>query len=99
MLSPFAHIAWTAMCGAALWKVKGDASFSFSMFKDPRFLRIFGIAVTLHMLWNSPIVLPFYGKYVILGIIAWVFIFALVQDGLKEIREEKLGMKDSKKKD
>lgn len=89
MLSPFAHIAWTAMCGAALWKVKGDKRFAFSMVKDLRFLRIFGIAVILHMVWNSPLQLPFYGKYATLGVIAWVVILALIQDGLKELREEK----------
>jgi RsiW-degrading membrane proteinase PrsW (M82 family) len=90
MLSPFGHIAWTAMCGAALWRVKGDKRFSFSMVKDLRFLRIFSIAVVLHMVWNSPLELPFFGKYVILGVVAWVVILALIQDGLKELREEKL---------
>ena len=90
MLSPFAHIAWTAMCGAALWRVKGDKKFSFTMVKDLRFLRIFIIAVVLHMVWNSPLQLPFYGKYAILGVVAWIVILALIQDGLKELREEKL---------
>jgi len=90
MLSPFAHIAWTAMCGAALWRVKGADRFSFSMVRDARFLRIFGIVVILHMLWNSPLHIPFYGKYLFLGAIAWVVIFALIQDGLKELRDEKL---------
>jgi len=90
LLSPFAHIAWTAMCGAALWRVKGANRFSFSMVRDTRFLRIFGIVVVLHMLWNSPLHLPFYGKHIILGIIAWVVIFGLIQDGLTELREEKL---------
>jgi protease PrsW len=89
MLSPFGHIVWTAMCGAALWRVKGEQKFSLSMVTDPRFLRIFCIAVVLHMIWNSPISLPFYAKNVALGVIAWIIIFALIQDGLKELREEK----------
>ncbi len=80
ILSPFAHIAWTSMCGAALWKVKGDQEFRFYMLKDSRFLRIFIIAVIMHMIWNSPLYIPFYGKFII---------FALIQDGLKQIQEEK----------
>jgi hypothetical protein len=41
------------------------------------------------MAWNSPISLPFYAKNVALGVIAWIVILALIQDGLKELREEK----------
>jgi protease PrsW len=89
LLSPFAHIAWTAMCGAALWRVKGAQKFAVSMVQDKRFVKVFVFAVVLHMLWNSPIRLPFYGKYVILGVAAWVVIFGLIQEGLKELRAEK----------
>ena len=89
MLSPFGHIAWTAMAGAALWRVKGAQPCAIAMLKDVRFLKIFGIAVVLHMLWNSPLNLPFYGKYALLGVAAWIVILALIQDGLKELREEK----------
>ena len=95
MLSPFGHIAWTAMAGAALWRVKGANRFAIAMVKDARFLKIFGIAVVLHMLWNSTLYLPFYGKYAILGVAAWVVILALIQDGLKELREEKLHSSDA----
>ena len=89
MLSPFGHIAWTAMCGAALWRVKGANKFSFDMLQDNRFLKVFGIAVVLHMIWNAQFSLPFYGKYMILGVVAWTVILALIQDGLKELRDEK----------
>jgi RsiW-degrading membrane proteinase PrsW (M82 family) len=89
MLSPFGHIAWTAMCGAALWRVKGDSKFAFAMVQDKRFLKVFGFAIVLHMLWNTPWNFPFYSKFVILGTAAWVLIFALIQDGLKELRDEK----------
>lgn len=89
MLSPFGHIAWTAMCGAALWRVKGGDKFTFSMVKDMRFLKVFIVAVVLHMLWNAPFNLPFYGKFVILGAAAWIVILGLIQEGLKELRTEK----------
>ncbi len=90
MLAPFAHIVWTAMSAAMLWKIKGDREFQMEMVKDPRFLRIFAIAIGLHTVWNSPIELPFFGKYIALGFIAWVVIMALLQDGLKQLRTEKL---------
>jgi RsiW-degrading membrane proteinase PrsW (M82 family) len=89
MLSPFAHIAWTAIAGCALWRVKGESGFSISMLQDGRFLKLFALPVVLHMLWNSPIELPFYGKYIILGLVAWIVILGLIQEGLGELRTEK----------
>ena len=89
MLSPFAHIAWTAMCGAALWRVKGAGKFTLGMLKDVRFLKVFAVAVILHMLWNCPLHLPFYGKYAILGVAAWIVLLGLIQEGLRELRTEK----------
>jgi RsiW-degrading membrane proteinase PrsW (M82 family) len=89
MLAPFGHVIWTAMCGAALWKVKGNQPFRFDMLQDPKFYRVFLTAVILHMIWNSPIVLPFYAKNIILGVTGWIVIFALIQSGLKQIMEEK----------
>ncbi|MCC7232489.1 MAG: PrsW family intramembrane metalloprotease [Bacteroidia bacterium] len=89
MLSPFAHIAWTAIAGCALWRVKGAAGFSASLLQDSRFLKLFALPVVLHMLWNSPLELPFFGKYIILGLIAWIVILGLIQEGLRELRTEK----------
>jgi protease PrsW len=90
VLSPFSHIAWTAMCGAALWRVKGNSRFNPLMLFNSKFLRIFVIAVGLHMAWNLPISLPFHALRLGLGAIAWTIILALVQDGLKQLRAEKV---------
>lgn len=79
------HIVWTSMVGAALWRVRGDRPFSVEMVRDPRFLRILGLAIALHMAWNAPFSLPFYLKYIMLGFVAWVVNLALIQVGLKEI--------------
>ena len=89
MLAPFGHILWTGMCAAALWRVKGQQAFRFAMLKDPRFYRVFLIAVILHMIWNSPLHLPFYAKHIFLGVVAWIIIFSLIQSGLKQIIAEK----------
>jgi RsiW-degrading membrane proteinase PrsW (M82 family) len=86
LLAPFAHIAWTGMSAAALWRVMGNAPFRFDMLKDPRFTRVFAAAVLLHMIWDSPLELPFDGLYILLGAIAWVIVLGLVQEGLEELR-------------
>ncbi|HZS10329.1 MAG TPA: PrsW family glutamic-type intramembrane protease [Blastocatellia bacterium] len=88
LLTPGGHVAWTALVGAALWKVRGDQPFTFSMLKDERFLRVFALAMALHMIWNSPFQLPYYGKYVALIAVAWMAIFGFIQDGLNQIRRE-----------
>ena len=85
LLSPFAHIVWTAMIGGALWKVRQEKKFRWNMLRDARFLKIFFIAVGLHMIWNAPLILPFYTKYIILGFISWVVILGLQHEGLKQI--------------
>ncbi len=91
-LSPFAHVIWTAATGAALWRVMGKKAFAFSMLLDSRFLRVFLFVVGLHALWNSPLVVPlvgtpweYYLKGLILGIVGWVLILLLIQDGLKQL--------------
>lgn len=90
LLSPMGHIAWTAMCGAALWKVKGAGLFRFRMLLDLRFLRIFAIATVLHMFWNAPLDLPFFGRYLIVGAIGWIIILGFIGEGLGQIEEERI---------
>jgi len=81
------HVLWTGLVGAALWRVRGDQEFSFAMVKDPRFLRVFGLAVGIHMIWNSPLLGEhFYFKAIPLGFVAWMAILGFVQDGLKQLR-------------
>jgi len=91
LLSPGAHVAWTALVGAALWRVRGDGPLSLSVLQDVRFLRVFALAIGLHMVWNAPIELPFFAKYVALAALAWMGILGFVQAGLKQVREEQSG--------
>lgn len=82
------HVLWTGLVGAALWRVRGDRPFSREMLMDPRFLRVFGMCVAMHMVWNmSALTTPFFGKYIALGAVAWLLVFAFIQDGLKQIRD------------
>lgn len=88
LLSPFAHVAWTALAAGALWRVKGPRPFSPAMLFDPTFLGAFSIPVVLHMIWNSPIPSPFYVKHLVLGFVGWYVLFGLVQQGLRQVKSE-----------
>jgi RsiW-degrading membrane proteinase PrsW (M82 family) len=89
LLSPFAHIVWTGMSGAALWRVKGTSRLRLQMLQDKRFTRVFAAAVLLHMVWDSPLQLPLDATYIILGVAGWVIVLGLVQEGLEELRSRK----------
>jgi len=89
-LSPFGHVVWTAICGAAMWRVKGSSPFALSMVKNGRFWHLALVPVVLHMIWNAKFELPFFAKHLILGFVAWAVVLALIQEGLKEIRAEKV---------
>jgi len=92
LLSPFMHIVWTANASAALWFVKGDRKFNWNMLGDMRFLRVLFSSMILHMIWNAefgilPIPVFLDIKYLILGVLAWIICFRLVQAGLKQLNE------------
>lgn len=95
ILSPMGHIVWSAIAGCALWRVIQGRPFSWKMLLDKNFLRLFAVPVALHMIWNSPIRLPFYGKYLIVGAIGWFIALSLVQEGLNEIRKEQQDIRDN----
>jgi protease PrsW len=88
LLAPFGHVAWTAISGGALWRAKGEGPITFHTLLAPTFLKAFLIPVVLHMLWNSPIELPFLAKYLVIGAVAWFVVFGLVQQGLKQVKQE-----------
>jgi|GEM_PF-571225 len=88
--APFTHIVWTANSAAALWMVKGDKPFSWSMVQNGKFLRVFVSSMLLHMCWNAPftlVPLPLIGdlKFVILGVLGWVITLRLIQTGLRQL--------------
>jgi RsiW-degrading membrane proteinase PrsW (M82 family) len=92
--APFMHVAWSAIAAGALWRVKGANPFRLGMLFDPRFLRTFFVPVLLHMFWNSPL-LRFEGalglvKPILVGGIGWYVVLGLVQEGMRQIRDEQL---------
>lgn len=91
LLSPFAHIIWTAVAGAAMWKVKRGGPFSIELCKSKDFYMPFGIVVACHAFWNSDFEIPFYGKYIACGFVAWIVGLSLLNTGINQIKREKLG--------
>jgi RsiW-degrading membrane proteinase PrsW (M82 family) len=89
-LSPFGHVAWTAIAAGALWRVKGERRLSPIMLTDMRFLKAFLIPVMLHMIWNSPLPAFGYVKHLALGVAGWFVVFGLVQQGLSQVRDEQV---------
>jgi RsiW-degrading membrane proteinase PrsW (M82 family) len=87
VLSPFAHIVWTAIATAAYWRARKTHTTVSSALKSKTFLALFSVPVVLHFVWNMPFDGVFWIKYWVLGFIAWVVIFSLVQTSLKEIKQ------------
>lgn len=86
ILAPFGHVVWTAIAAGALWSVKQDQPFRFGMLFHRRPLTLLLTVMALHFTWNLPFTGPFLLKFWVLGFIAWVLVFALVQTGLKQLR-------------
>ena len=97
LLSPFGHIVWSAIAGCGLWRVIRGRPFRWSMIVDVEFIRLFLVPVVLHMIWNAPFELPFFGKYILVGLVGWFVCISLVQEGLREIAEEQTAAKDNAK--
>jgi RsiW-degrading membrane proteinase PrsW (M82 family) len=85
VLSPFGHIAWTAIAAGALWRVSEANTLSLAILRDARFLRLFGLVVGLHAVWDLGFGLPVLPKYAVLGVIAWVALLSLLQTGLRQV--------------
>ncbi|PRO65870.1 PrsW family glutamic-type intramembrane protease [Alkalicoccus urumqiensis] len=81
------HTTWAAISAGALVYVKGRGELSSNHFMDTRFLKLFVIPVLLHTAWNSPLFVQQESRllYMLLIFIAWVFVFSLMNAGLKQI--------------
>ena len=88
LVSPFGHVVWSAIAGCALWRVIRGRPFRWSMLVDVNFIRLFLVPVILHMIWNSPLQMPYFGTQLLVGAVGWFVCLSLVQEGLHEVREE-----------
>ncbi len=96
MLSPFGHVAWTAISAGALWRARQGQPLKAQHFFDPRFLKALCIPVALHMIWNAPLPSPLYARHLALGMVGWFVVFGLVQQGLRQVRAEQREVTSSK---
>jgi len=86
-MSPFGHIVWTAIASSAYWIARKEHQDFISTIKSSKFLLLFSVPVGLHCIWNLPFAGPFMIKFWVLGFVAWVVVFSLIQTALKEIGE------------
>lgn len=84
IMSPFAHVLWTAVVAGALWHTSKGLNSKFSGLFSHVFLRIFIFIIALHAFWNSPFFLPFadtfsavVSKYLIIGLSGWYILLQL----------------------
>jgi RsiW-degrading membrane proteinase PrsW (M82 family) len=84
IMSPFAHVLWTAVVVGSLWHASKESDSKLNGFFSHVFLRIFIFIVGLHALWNSPFFLPFedtvsavVGKYLLIGLSGWYILLQL----------------------
>jgi protease PrsW len=96
LLTPFGHVAWTAIAAGALWRARGEQSFQIQMLLDGRFLKTLTIPMALHMAWDSPFSSPFDIHLIVLGVIGWFVVFGLVQQGLRQVRDEQFQISQAK---
>ncbi|MES1241860.1 MAG: PrsW family glutamic-type intramembrane protease [Acidobacteriota bacterium] len=90
LLAPGGHVIWTAMVGAALWKVKGGRPFEIGMLFHPVVVRRWLTAVVLHGLWDTdlPLIPPLL-KCALLLIVGWYIVFAMLKQALAEVETAK----------
>lgn len=83
------HLVWAAIVGAAAVIVKEKKHFEWANIIDKRFIFFFFVAVTLHGIWDTEITLLSSGylKYILLIMIAWLFIFILMKAGLTQVNQ------------
>ncbi|WP_100488460.1 PrsW family glutamic-type intramembrane protease [Sporolactobacillus pectinivorans] len=81
------HAVWTAIAGGALVLVKQSQPFTLNMLSRSRFLKLMVVPIFLHAFWDMP--LPVIGdsviKVILLIMISWLFIFVLMNSGLKQV--------------
>ena len=93
MLSPFCHVAWTALTTAAICQATGGRPLTWTACKDSRFYVIFALVVGIHIIWNSPVGFRLgWVKYGILGLIAWTAVAAMLKNGLRQAKSMKLAL-------
>ena len=90
-LAPGGHVVWAAISGVGLvLAAKSKREITTDLFFENKFLRLFGICVVLHALWDSPLNSIGHEIYlvpIVLTLSAWVVVLILINMGLAEVSE------------
>ncbi len=89
VLSGGGHIVWAGITGGAICLLKKDRPFNLSMLGHIDFLKMFAVSITLHAIWDMPILFlnEIFFVPIVLTIIAWFFIIAFIKAGYKQIMQ------------
>jgi RsiW-degrading membrane proteinase PrsW (M82 family) len=89
IFSPGGHVAWAALTGAAICMVQGEVKFQINMLFKLKFVIFFILVVTMHALWDSPLLGMFPAGQILLMALSWILVFRMIRTGLKQIKEKK----------
>jgi RsiW-degrading membrane proteinase PrsW (M82 family) len=87
LLSPFSHIAWSAMAAGAFWLALREADSVFKALFSMRFGSLFVLSLIFHFTWNLDLGWPLWAiitKNLVLGVLSWAVILRMFQTGLAE---------------
>ena len=84
ILAPFTHMVWTAIAASAYWQAKKRHGTTVAALTSWHFLKLFLIAVVLHMAWDFETDYDLL-KILVLCIIAYVLTSKLIRLGFKEL--------------
>lgn len=81
------HVAWSAIAGAAVVYVKREQILEKDHILQADFLKLFAVPIILHAVWDMPLggLNTLYVLFIVLIIIAWIFILSFINAGLKQI--------------
>lgn len=91
VLSPFGHVVWSAICGGALWSVRGGGEWQWKNLFHLRLLLFFGAASVLHGLWDvacmASSATDAYFGFAVIGVVSWVIVSFQIHSGLEQVRK------------
>lgn len=89
ILAPGGHVVWAAMAGYAMMLAKGSDPMSMAVFGRVGFWKIFWIPVTLHAIWDMPLLtdveIPL--VQIALCIASWVVVFVIIHNCLIQLSQ------------
>ena len=89
VLSPFGHVVWSAICGGALWRVRGADDWQWKNLFHLRLLLFLFAASVLHGLWDVKCADPNWWLWLLaIGVVSWVIVLFQAHFGLEQVRKE-----------